>query len=54
MCAACEFLVSGTLSLFIYCLLYAPWTQLRRGDQRPHYDADADAAAADADDVNNL
>ena len=31
MCAACEFLVSGTLRLLFDCSLYAPWAQLRRG-----------------------
>ena len=36
MCAACEFLVSGTLCLFV-CLLYVPWAQLRIGVHRHYY-----------------
>ena len=36
MSAAFEFLVSGTLRLFV-CVLYAPWAHLRRCAQRPHY-----------------
>ena len=31
------------------CLLYAPWAQLRKGAQRPHYDNDDD----DDDDDDN-